>query len=62
MIRTKRSGQKLPRVEVEETGPRLDLTVRREQEAEADVLKEALKTPWKQLVCILQMGIFGMVR
>jgi ribosome production factor 2 len=62
MIRTKRSGQKLPRVEVEETGPRLDLTVRREQAAEADVLKEAFKTPWKQLVGILQMGIFEMVR
>ncbi|KAA8914977.1 Brix domain-containing protein [Sphaerosporella brunnea] len=49
MIRTKRSGQKLPRVEVEETGPRLDLTVRREQEAQPEMWKEAIKTPFKQV-------------
>lgn len=51
MIRTKRSGQKLPRVEVDEAGPRLDLTVRRVQAPTEELLKEALKTPWKQLVC-----------
>lgn len=51
MIRTKKSGQKLPRVEVEEAGPRLDLTVRRVQAPTEEMLKEALKTPWKQLVC-----------
>jgi len=49
MIRTKKSGQKLPRVEVEETGPRMDLWVRRVQEASAEMLKEALKTPRQQL-------------
>lgn len=50
MIRTRRSGQKLPRVEVEETGPRIDLTLRRVQDASDEMLKEALKTPRKQLV------------
>jgi len=49
MVRTKKSGQKLPRVEVEETGPRMDLRVRRMQEASAEMLKEALKTPRQQL-------------
>jgi ribosome production factor 2 len=52
MIRTKKSGQKLPRVEVEETGPRMDLRVRRVQEASAEMLKEALKTPRQQLVSL----------
>ncbi|KAH7410878.1 Brix domain-containing protein [Cadophora sp. MPI-SDFR-AT-0126] len=43
LIRTKRSGQKLPRVEVEEMGPRMDFRVGRVQEADESVLKEALK-------------------
>jgi ribosome production factor 2 len=45
LIKTKRSGQKLPRVEVEEMGPRMDFTVGREKQADADMLKEALKKP-----------------
>ena len=45
LLRTKRSGQKLPRIEVEEMGPRLDLTLGREQFPDADMLKEALKKP-----------------
>lgn len=45
LIRTKRSGQKLPRVEVDEMGPRLDFTLGREQFPEADMLKEAMKKP-----------------
>lgn len=45
LLRTQRSGQKLPRVEVEEMGPRLDLTVGREQYPDADMLKQALKKP-----------------
>lgn len=44
-IRTKRSGQKLPRVEVEEIGPRMDFRVGRIREADQDMLKEAMKTP-----------------
>lgn len=47
-IITKRSGQKLPRVEVEEIGPRVDFRVGRLQEAPEAVMKEALKKP-KQL-------------
>ncbi|KAH7379205.1 Brix domain-containing protein [Phaeosphaeria sp. MPI-PUGE-AT-0046c] len=45
LIRTKRSGQKLPRVEVEEMGPRLDLSLGREQFPDPDMLKEAMKKP-----------------
>lgn len=43
LIRTKRSGQKLPRVEVEEMGPRMDFRVGRMREAEEGVMKEALR-------------------
>ncbi|KAL8972367.1 MAG: hypothetical protein Q9183_000593 [Haloplaca sp. 2 TL-2023] len=44
-IVTKRSGQKVPRVEVEEMGPRIDFTIGRTKEAEASVWKEAMKKP-----------------
>ncbi|KAL7627959.1 rRNA-binding ribosome biosynthesis protein rpf2 [Parahypoxylon ruwenzoriense] len=44
LISTKRSGQRLPRVEVEEMGPRMDFRVGRMQEPEEAVWKEALKT------------------
>jgi ribosome production factor 2 len=43
LIRTKRSGQKLPRVEVEEMGPRMDFRVSRVKEADESILKEALR-------------------
>ncbi|KAG6018033.1 hypothetical protein E4U41_004051, partial [Claviceps citrina] len=43
MISTKRSGQKLPRVEVEEIGPRMDFRVGRVKEADESMLKEAMK-------------------
>ncbi|CAL8582720.1 rRNA-binding ribosome biosynthesis protein rpf2 [Xanthoria parietina] len=42
-IITKRSGQKVPRVEVEEMGPRIDFSIGRTKEAEASVWKEAMK-------------------
>jgi ribosome production factor 2 len=45
LIRTKRSGQKLPRVEVDEIGPRMDFRVGRVQHADETMLKEAMKTP-----------------
>lgn len=45
---TKRSGQKLPRIETEEIGPRLDFRVGRLQHADENMMKEALKRP-KQL-------------
>jgi ribosome production factor 2 len=47
-IITKRSGQKLPRVETEEIGPRIDFRVGRAQQADESVMREALKKP-KQL-------------
>ena len=43
LISTKRSGQKLPRVEVEEIGPRMDFRVGRVREADESMLKEAMK-------------------
>ncbi|KAJ4322014.1 rRNA-binding ribosome biosynthesis protein rpf2 [Neodidymelliopsis sp. IMI 364377] len=45
LIKTKRSGQKLPRVEVEEMGPRIDFALGREQFPDADMLKEAMRKP-----------------
>ena len=42
-IVTKKSGQKVPRVEVEEMGPRIDFGVGRMKEAEDSILKEAMK-------------------
>lgn len=45
---TLRSGQKLPRVEIEEIGPRIDFRVGRLQEAEEGMMKTALTIP-KQL-------------
>jgi ribosome production factor 2 len=43
LIRTKRSGQKLPRVEVEEMGPRMDFRLGRFKEADESIMKEALR-------------------
>lgn len=45
LIQTKRSGQRLPRVEVEEMGPRMDFRVGRFREPDETMLKEALKKP-----------------
>ena len=45
LLKTKRSGQKLPRVEVEEMGPRIDFSVGREQFPDPDMLKDAMKKP-----------------
>ncbi|GAB7352715.1 hypothetical protein MBLNU459_g3070t1 [Dothideomycetes sp. NU459] len=45
MIKTKKSGQTLPRVEVEEMGPRIDFRVGRTREAEEGMMKEALRKP-----------------
>ncbi|ELR05765.1 rRNA-binding ribosome biosynthesis protein rpf2 [Pseudogymnoascus destructans] len=43
LIKTKKSGQKLPRVEVEEMGPRMDFRVGRIKDAEEAMLKEAMR-------------------
>ena len=42
-IRTQRSGQKLPRVELEEHGPRMDFRLGRTQEPDEALLKEAMR-------------------
>ena len=46
-IVTKRSGQKLPRVELEEMGPRVDFSVRRVQLPEEEMWKQATAKPKK---------------
>ncbi|KAI9831396.1 MAG: rRNA-binding ribosome biosynthesis protein rpf2 [Phylliscum demangeonii] len=43
LIRTKKSGQRLPRVEVEEMGPRMDFRVGRVKQADERMMKQALK-------------------
>lgn len=45
MIRLKKSGGKLPKVELEEMGPSIELTVRRTQFASSDLLRMAMKQP-----------------
>lgn len=44
-IRTHRSGQKLPRVELSEHGPRLDIRLGRSQQPDETLLKEAMRRP-----------------
>ncbi|KAI9686305.1 MAG: rRNA-binding ribosome biosynthesis protein rpf2 [Bogoriella megaspora] len=48
LINTKKSGQKVPRIELEEMGPRIDFRVGRIRQPDESILKEALKKP-KQL-------------
>lgn len=45
LLRTLRSGQKLPRIELEEMGPRIDFTLDRVRDSEQEMMKEALKKP-----------------
>jgi ribosome production factor 2 len=47
-IKLKKSGANLPRVELEEIGPSMDLVIRRTRFANPDLMKEALRQP-KQL-------------
>ena len=42
-IQTKRSGHKVPRIELEDIGPKFDFKVGRVREAQQDVMKEAMK-------------------
>lgn len=44
-VNTKRSGQKVPRVEINEIGPRMDFRVGRQREPDEAMLKEAMKKP-----------------
>lgn len=43
LIKTKKSGQRLPRVEVEEMGPRMDFRIGRMKEPDETMLKDAMK-------------------
>jgi ribosome production factor 2 len=43
LIKTKRSGQKLPHVEVDEMGPRIDFRIGRTREADESVMRVAMK-------------------
>lgn len=45
----KKSGSKFPKIELEEMGPRMDLTINRTKVSSDDLQKEAMKTP-KQAV------------
>lgn len=45
LIRTKRSGQRLPRIEVDEMGPRMDFRVGRVRIPDQAALKEAMRKP-----------------
>eukprot|EP00798_Chlamydomonas_sp_ICE-L_P007835 gene7835-1035_t len=44
-IKMKKSGSRVPRLALEEMGPRLDFVVRRSREAPADMAKEAMRQP-----------------
>ena len=50
-IVTKRSGQKMPRVEVEEMGPRIDFKMGRTKEANEGLFKDAMKKAKGSEVC-----------
>ncbi|EPS40872.1 hypothetical protein H072_5244 [Dactylellina haptotyla CBS 200.50] len=45
MLKTLRSGHKLPRVELEEMGPRMDFTIGRVHDANPDMMKQAMQKP-----------------
>ncbi|KAF2964677.1 hypothetical protein GQX73_g8902 [Xylaria multiplex] len=45
LLDTKRSGQRLPRIELEEMGPRMDFRIGRSQQPDEAILKEAMKKP-----------------
>jgi len=60
-IVTKRSGQKVPRVEVEEMGPRMDFRVGRVKEAEEEVWKESMKRAKGHDVSCLDFGYRGAI-
>jgi ribosome production factor 2 len=45
LIKTKKAGGSLPKVEVEEMGPRIDFRVGRTKEADTEMLKEAMRKP-----------------
>lgn len=44
-IRLKKSGSKVPRIELVPAGPCMDFTIRRTRQPAADLMKEAMKAP-----------------
>ena len=58
-IVTKRSGSQVPKVEVEEMGPRIDFKVGRYREAEKEVMKQAMKRSRVMEVSALQPQTTG---
>lgn len=50
----KKSGTKIPRIELEEIGPRMDLTIRRQKLASDILFKQACKKP-KELKVIFYL-------
>lgn len=60
LISTKKiPNSSLPKVEVEEMGPRIDFKVGRVKEADPDMLKEAMRKPKNLEVCIAMSILFG---
>lgn len=50
LLRTKKTAGSLPKIEVEEMGPRVDFRVGRHKEADPEMLKEAMRKPKNQEV------------
>ena len=59
-ILLKKSGSRLPRVELEEVGPSIDLTMRRTKLASDDLYKRARKVPYAVKVSdsLKYLGLF----
>ncbi|KAF7196510.1 Ribosome production factor 2-like [Pseudocercospora fuligena] len=45
LIRTKKGGEKLPKVDLEEMGPRIDFRMGRVHESDPEMMKEAMRRP-----------------
>jgi ribosome production factor 2 len=58
LIRTKKTGSSLPKVELEEMGPRIDFRVGRVKHADPEMLKDAMRKPKGQEVsCYHQLTL-----
>ena len=53
----KKSGTKIPRIELEEIGPRVDLSVRRSRLATDDLFKQSCKRPKELKVLLIFLNI-----